>query len=171
MRDPGVEGGAGGRGGRGGQEDGKGEAAGLAGGQRLHEEASRIRPRQLGRRLQGLRAQSRRFAASSQRDVLWQFVLALLFLFLLLVWGTRIRPSSVWVAAPQGPGQRLPSSPTPVHHLPDPGQEHASPTFVRVQGIQRGGQVGELKGKERVRDLAKGCPAHTLSTPPLAPRP
>lgn len=148
--------------GRRGRAGGAGEAAGLAGGQRLHEEATRVCPCQLGRRLQGVRPQRGRLAAGRQRDVLRQLVLALLLLFLLLIWGTQSSPDSAWGAPPPVRGS-LDSGPR---------QGHAPPTFIWVKGVQRGGQVGELQGgKTRGEGPAEGRPARALRAPPRAPRP
>lgn len=78
-----------------GQAEGGREVLGLAGGQGLHKEATRVSPRQLCRWLQSFRAQRRGFTASCQRDILGQLILTLFLLFFFLVWGTGTRPSSV----------------------------------------------------------------------------
>ena len=157
-----------------------GEATGLAGGQRLHEEAACVCPRQLGRWLQSLGAQRGRLATGSERDVLRQLVLAFLLLFLLLVWGTRTRPGSA-----RGGGATRPPHGAPAAASSTPASLYAAPwtlalgrgtLYLPLSGSRGFSEVARLanwkEGRgEGMRVLPTGTPPVPSADPPCAPRP
>lgn len=156
--------------GRRGRAGGAGEAAGLAGGQRLHEEATRVCPCQLGRRLQGVRAQRGRLAAGRQRDVLRQLILALLLFLLLFVWGTQRRPDSARGGrAPRAPPAPPPSPPPCLQLLGSaPRQRHAPPRLP-LSGSRGFSEVVRLANCKEARQGVR-VPPRGPPPAPSAPR-